>query len=97
VDPNVKLLFEEGFKQLRAKIKEGFAVHEAAFTKCLEEVAATDQQRDSRVTLLEQTATSFDKAFSEWKPKVESSISIIRLKLSKLNGYFNHDAKASSS
>jgi hypothetical protein len=97
MDPNVKLMFEEGFKQLRAEIKEGFAVHEAAFTKRLEEVTAAEQQRDTRVATLEATAASFDKVLSEWKPEVESSISAIKLELSKLNGYFNRDVKASSS
>jgi hypothetical protein len=82
MDPNVKLLFEEGFKQLRTEMKE---------------VAAVDQQRDSHVVVLEQTAASFDKAFSEWKPEVESSISAVHLELSKLKEYFNRDAKASSS
>jgi hypothetical protein len=43
MDPNVKLLFEEGFKQVLAKIKEGFIIHEAAFTKSLEEVASADR------------------------------------------------------
>jgi hypothetical protein len=42
MDPNIKLFFEEGFKKLRVEIKEGFIVHEATFTKRLEEVAATD-------------------------------------------------------
>jgi hypothetical protein len=43
MDPNVKLLFEEGFKQVLAKIKEGFIIHEAAFTKSLKEVASADR------------------------------------------------------
>jgi hypothetical protein len=97
MDPNVKLFFKEGFKQLRAEIKEGFAIHEAAFTKRLEEVVVADKVRDSRVAVLEQTATSFDKSFSEWKPEVESSISAVRLELSKLNSYFSRDAKSASS
>jgi hypothetical protein len=37
--------------------------------------------------------TSFDNAFFKWKPEVESSISVVKLELSKLNGYFNRDAK----
>jgi hypothetical protein len=47
--------------------------------------------------VLEQMVTSFDKAFSEWKPKVESSISAVRLELSNLNDYFNRDAMYTSS
>jgi hypothetical protein len=41
--------------------------------------------------------TSFDNAFFKWKPEVESSISVVKLELSKLNGYFNRDAKSASS
>jgi hypothetical protein len=64
MDPNIKLFFEEGFKQLCAEIKEGFAVHEAAFSKRLE-VATANQLRDTRVTVLEQIAASFDKSLSD--------------------------------
>jgi hypothetical protein len=35
MDPNVNLVLEEMMKELRAEIKEGFAVHEAAFAKRL--------------------------------------------------------------
>jgi hypothetical protein len=42
---------------------------------------------------LESAATSFDKAFSEWKPEVEDSISAVKLVMAKLNAYFDQSAK----
>jgi hypothetical protein len=40
MDPNVNLVLEEMMKELRAEIKEGFAVHEAAFAKRLDKAVA---------------------------------------------------------
>jgi hypothetical protein len=36
MDPNVKIMFEELSKLIRAKIKDGFAVHEVTFESYLE-------------------------------------------------------------
>jgi hypothetical protein len=38
MDPNVKIMFEELSKLIRAKIKDGFIVHEVTFESCLEGV-----------------------------------------------------------
>jgi hypothetical protein len=38
----------------------------------------------------------FDKAFGEWKPEVNSSLTSIKLELSKLNTFFDRGAKATS-
>jgi hypothetical protein len=38
----------------------------------------------------------FDNTFSTWKPEVEASINSVRLELSKLNKYFDCEAKESS-
>jgi hypothetical protein len=94
MDPNVKLLVEEMAKQLCAEIKEGFAVHKAAFAKHLDEVAATEHIRDTRLTHLEEAATSSDKALTEWRPEVDASIASVKLELSKLNNFFTCEAKA---
>jgi hypothetical protein len=51
MDPNVKLLIEEVVKQLRVEIKEGFTVHEAAFTKCLDEIAAAEHIHDMHLPI----------------------------------------------
>jgi hypothetical protein len=93
MDPNVKLLVEEMAKQLRAEIKEGFAVHKAAFAKHLDEVAATEHIHDARLTHLEEAATSSDKALTEWRPEVDASIASVKLELSKLNSFFTCEAK----
>jgi hypothetical protein len=96
MDPNVKLLIEEMAKQLRTEIKEGFAVHEASFTKRFDEVAVAEHLRDARLTNLEEAAASSDKALAEWRPEVDASIASIKLELSKLNCFFTREAKASS-
>jgi 2',3'-cyclic-nucleotide 2'-phosphodiesterase (5'-nucleotidase family) len=71
LDPNVKLLIEEVVKQHRTKIKEGFAVHEAAFTKHLDEVAIAKHLRD--VPLI-----NLDKALAEWRTEVDVSIAYLQ-------------------
>jgi hypothetical protein len=38
----------------------------------------------------------FNSSFTEWKPQVDDSIHFVKLELSKLNSYFNCDAKESS-
>jgi hypothetical protein len=43
---------------------------------------------------LESAATEFDKSFDVWKPEVDSSLSSVKLKLSKLNSFFDRDAKS---
>jgi hypothetical protein len=96
MDPNVKLLIEEMAKQLHAEIKEGFTVHEASFTKRLDEVAVAEHLRNARLANLEEAAASSDKALAEWRSEVDASIASVKLELSKLNNLFTHEAKASS-
>jgi hypothetical protein len=87
MDPNVNLMFDELYKQIRAEIKDGFVVHEAAFTK---------QIRDACITNLEDTLAALEKSFGEWRTEVNSSITSVRLELTMLNS-FDRDAKAASS
>jgi hypothetical protein len=49
------------------------------------------------ITNLEETATTLDKSFTEWRPEVDSSITSIKLELTKLNNFFDRDAQAASS
>jgi hypothetical protein len=97
MDPNIKLMFDELSKQIRAEIKDGFTVHEAAFTKRFDEVAAAQQICDVRITNLEEMATTLDKSFTEWRLEVDSSITSVKLELTKLNNFFDRDAQAASS
>jgi hypothetical protein len=93
MDPNIKLVIEE-IAKIRVEIKEGFDAQEASFTKRLDEALTAYQLHDTRVANLEDTVVTFDKSFSEWRLEVDSSISVVKLELSKLNTYFVREAKA---
>jgi hypothetical protein len=97
MDPNIKLLIDKMAKDLHVEIKDGFAVHEAAFTKRIGEVLAADRVRDERVVALETVVVSLNKTISTWKPELDSSISAVKLELTKLNSFFNRDANAPGS
>jgi hypothetical protein len=45
-----------------------------------------------RVVVLGAAAENFDKAFNAWKLEVESSLTSIKLELSKFNSFFTHCA-----
>jgi hypothetical protein len=103
MEPNTKLFMEEMLKQVReeiqvmqAKMKEGFVVHESFINNRVVEFFATEQQRDERVTMLKSATAELDKSFTTWKPEIESSITSVRLELSKLNSFFDWEAKATS-
>jgi hypothetical protein len=55
-----------------------------------------DQKREERVAVLDSTTSKFFKAFTSWKPEVDTLLSFIKLKLTKLNSYFDHDARSTS-
>jgi hypothetical protein len=38
-------------------------------------------------------AVEFNKSFDAWKPEVDLSLSSVKLELSNLNSFFDHDAK----
>jgi hypothetical protein len=92
MDLNVKLELEEMAK-LRAEM-ECFATQEAVVTKRLDKVVADEHLHDARITNLEETDMVLDKSFAKWRPVVDSSISAVKLELSKLNSFFDHDARA---
>jgi hypothetical protein len=97
MEPNVKLMFDELSKQIRVEIKDGFTMHEVAFTKRFDEVVAAEQIRDARITNLKDTAAALDKSFVEWRSEVDSSITFVKLELSKMNSFFDRDARVASS
>jgi hypothetical protein len=96
MDPNMKLVLNELMK-LRTEMKDRFVSQEAAFTKRLNEVTAEDRIRDARVTNLEESSAVIDKSFPEWRPELHSSITTIKLELSKRNTFFDRDARTTSS
>jgi hypothetical protein len=96
MDPNIKLVLEK-MKELHAEMKDGFAAQEAAIAKRVDEVAAAEHIWDARISDLEETAAVLDMSFIEWRPAVDSSISAIKLELSKLNSFFDRDVRASAS
>jgi hypothetical protein len=84
---NTKLWVEDLMKQIREEIKVGFVAHELSVQARFLAMEVAGQQRDKRIAVL-------DKSLTGWRPKVDSSLSIVRLELTKLNSYFNRDAKA---
>jgi hypothetical protein len=96
MEPNVKLLIEEMLKQVREEIqvmrvemKEGFVVHESFVNNRIAEFAVAEEQHEERVAVLETMTTDL----STWKPEIESSITLVKLKLSKLKSFFASDVK----
>jgi hypothetical protein len=83
-------------KQVYEEICDGFMTHESIVNNRLFEFEQADRRRDEWVASLESTAATFDKSFREWKPKVDSSLTSVKLELSKLNSFFDHDAEATS-
>jgi hypothetical protein len=73
MEPNVKLMFDELSKQIRVEIKDGFTMHEVAFTKRFDEVVAAEQIRDARITNLKDMAAALDKSFVEWRSETPPS------------------------
>jgi hypothetical protein len=96
MESNIKLMFEElmrGIQSMCMEMKEGFVVHEAMFTARDAEPALTEQQCKKRIAILESMAVEF----SAWRSEVESLISSVELELSKLNSFFDRDAKSGNS
>jgi hypothetical protein len=81
-------------KQMREDLHAGFTAQDASIAAHFAEFSLSGQQREERVATLETAAVCFDKALNDWKPEVDSSIAIIKLELSKLNTFFDHEAKA---
>jgi hypothetical protein len=104
MEPNLKVLLEDLMKQVRDEIKQSheeimafFDSHISTVNRRISDFTAEEQKREERVSALESSTMTFKAAFNEWKPQVEGSIHSVKLKLSKLNTYFLHDAKDVSS
>jgi hypothetical protein len=97
---NTKLMFEELMKEIqsmRFEMREGFAMHEVIFAAHDAKYALAEQQREKRVATLEATVVEFAESLGEWKPEVDSSLSSVKLELSKLHSFFDRDTKAMNS
>jgi phenylalanyl-tRNA synthetase alpha subunit len=97
---NMKLSIEELMKEVRGEIqsirnemRDGFAVQEKAFNTRITELSSTAQQREEHVVVLETATENFDKTFNAWKPEVESSLTSVKLELSKFNSFFTSEGK----
>jgi hypothetical protein len=88
------LLIEGLVKQIHEEIgfeiRDALATHETNTNTRFFELVLTDQHHDERLSTLEAAATSF----GDWKPEVESSLTLVRLELLKLNTFLDRDAKA---
>jgi hypothetical protein len=103
METNLKLLLEDLRKQVHDEIKLSheeimglFDAHTDTIDRRISEFVAEGVRHDDRVATLESIAATFNSSFTEWKPQVEDSTHFIKLELSKLNSYFNYDAKESS-
>jgi hypothetical protein len=94
---NTKLWVEDLMKQIREEIKGVFTTHESTINLRFTEMEASSQRREEHATSLESSTVEIDKSLAVWKPEVESSLTAVRLKLTKLNSFFNRDARAVSS
>jgi hypothetical protein len=78
------------------EMKDGFlkfAAHDVAINSRISDIVTAVERREERIVILESTMTELDKIFTAWKPEVESSLSSVRLQLSKLNDYLERDNK----
>jgi hypothetical protein len=103
MDANMKLLIEDMLKQVRDEIKEvreeiesEFTVHFDSIDQRFTKLSVDEKARDERIATLEAAAAAFDNSFATWKPKVDASLGSVKLELSKLNTYFDRDAKGAS-
>jgi hypothetical protein len=81
---------------VREEICEGFSMHNATINMQFSEFESAEHQREQRVAALESVASSFNKCLSTWKPEVDASLTFVELELSKLNSFFDREAKSSA-
>jgi hypothetical protein len=100
MEPNTKLFIEELMQEdrneinsLRTEMQDKFITHEASINNCVTELTTAVQQHEEHVAVLESTASDADKVLTTWKPKVDASLSTIKLKLSKFNSFFTREGK----
>jgi hypothetical protein len=83
--------------EVSKEIAKGFADHDTILNQRFADLSVAEENRNVRIQALEEAATEFDRSFTAWKPEIESSVSDIRLEISKLNKFFERDARANSS
>jgi hypothetical protein len=100
MEPNTKIFIEQLMKEVHNEIhslqkdmKDSFATQDASINSQLTEITTSTQQREECVAMLESTATDADKVLTVWKPAVESSLSSIKLGLTKFNSFFAREGK----
>jgi hypothetical protein len=71
-------------------------MHNATINMHFSEFESAEHQREQRVAALESVASSFNKCLSTWKPEVDASLTFVKLELSKLNSFFDREAKSST-
>ena len=100
MDPNLKSMFEEMMRLMRTEVSKeiakGFADHDSILNQRFIDLSMAEENCNVRIQALEEAATEFDRSFTAWKPEIESSVSDIRLEISKLNKFFEHDARVNS-
>jgi hypothetical protein len=100
MEPNTKMFIEELMKEvrneihsLRLEIKDNFIGQEVSLNVRISELATVAQHRDERVAVLESATVDSDKAFTTWKPKVDSSLTSIKLELTKFSTFFVREGR----
>jgi hypothetical protein len=95
MDLNIKMLVDE-MQKLWEEMCADFAVLEASVNKRLDDFTLVDQKRKEYVAVLEYMALLFIKAFTSWKPEVDTSLNSVKLEFTKLNSYFDRDMRFTS-
>jgi hypothetical protein len=104
MEPNLNILLqdlmkqvcEEIVKQSREEIVANFTVHSDPSTSEWKTWRWWTRSVTGCVTGIESAVMAFDKWFAAWKPEVDKLLTSVKLKLSKLNSFFDRDAKLSS-
>jgi hypothetical protein len=55
-----------------------------------------DQKREESMAVLESTVSEFNKMLTTWTPEVDTPLNYVKLELTKLNSFFNHDMRSTS-
>jgi hypothetical protein len=81
---------------VREDICEGFSKHDSIINTGFSEFESSEHQWEKHVVALESAIASFDKCLTEWKSEVDASLTSVKLELSKLNSFFDREAKSSA-
>jgi hypothetical protein len=100
MEPNTKLFIKELMKEVRNEIhslqvemKDNFVTPEVSLNTRISELATTTQKQEEWVTGLETATANADKVLTSWKSEVDSSLSTIKLELTKFNTFFTRKGK----